>query len=250
MPKSASFDVLGTCFHFEPVIDVINSIIKRNPDINTPIDATTLFHSWFYAAQRDFTYTSTAGSYQPIAGIFRHTFRRACAIVDFPDVEKNISDTDIEMLMTELQRLPARDGLKECFDGLKDAGFDVYAVTNGGKEASLKYYRLADIELDADHLLSCDDIKAAKPDPKVYANANEWLQSRGCEATADVDGKQVGQRWFVAAHSWDLLAARKAGFRTAWVAHEEHDPVTQVFGDFDVYAKDLKECFEKIKAAS
>lgn len=63
-------------------------------------------------------------------------------------------------------------------------------------------------------------------------------------------GETAGQRWFVAAHSWDLIAARKEGFRTAWVAHEERDPVTAVFGEFDVYAKDLKECFEKIVAAS
>lgn len=250
MPKSVSFDVLGTCFHFGPLIDLINSIIKRNPKIETTIDATTLFHSWFYAAQRDFTYISIVGAYQPIANIFKQTFRRACAIVDFPDPQHNITDNDIDMLMTELRRLPARPGLKDCFDGLRDAGFDVYAVTNGGKETSLKYYQLADVDLDSDHLLSCDDLKAAKPDPKVYSNANEWLESRGCEATAKINGKEVGQRWFVAAHSWDLIAARKAGFRTAWVAHEEHDPVTGVFGEFDVYAKDLRECLQKIKEAS
>lgn len=181
----------------------------------------------------------------------KNTFRRALAIVDFPDPETNITESDIDNIVTELQRLPARPGLAECFTGLREAGFDVYAVTNGSKQASLKYYELANVDLDKDHLLSCDDIKAAKPDPKVYANANDWLESRGCEATAkNSNGEDVGQRWFIAAHSWDLIAARKAGFRTAWVAHEERDPVTSVFGEFDVYAKDLKECFEKIVAAS
>lgn len=246
MPKSASFDVLGTCFHFAPLIDLINSIIHRYPEIDTKLDANAVFHSWFYAAQRDFTYMSIVGSYTPIAQILKQTFRRACAIVDFPEPEKNISDHDLEMIVTELKRLPAREGLKEVFQGLRDAGWDVYAVTNGGKEASLKYFRLADVELDADHLLSCDDIRVAKPDPKVYQNANDWLESRGCEQSAD--GKS--QRWFVAAHSWDLIAARKAGFRTAWVAHEEHDAVTGVFGEFDVYAKDLKECLVKMKEAA
>lgn len=236
MTKSASFDVLGTCFHFQPLIDLIDKIIHRQ---NTNIDAATLFHSWFYAAQRDFTYTSMVGSYTPISQILSQTFRRACAIVDFPDPNKNITDDDINDIVTELKRLPAREGLKEIFDGLRESGWDVYAVTNGGKAASLKYFELAGVDLADDHLLSCDDIKVAKPDPKVYENANKHLESMGLK----------GEKWFVAAHSWDLIAARKAGFKTAWVAHEEHDPVTSVFGEFDVIAKDLRECLEMMKKA-
>lgn len=240
MPFSASFDVLGTCFHFQPLINLIDQIIRRNPDIKTTIDATTLFHSWFYAGQRDFTYTSICGSYTPIASILRNTFRRSCGVNGFPDVQKNITDEDLDNISTELKRLPAREGLKECFDGLREAGWDVYAVTNGSKQASLKYYELANVSLDGDHLLSCDDLKVAKPDIKVYENANKWLQLRGCE---------TGARWFVAAHSWDVLAARKAGFKTAWLAHEEVDPVTEVFGKFDIYAKDFKELLQKMKDA-
>ncbi|KAK4937724.1 hypothetical protein LTR66_015163 [Elasticomyces elasticus] len=246
MPKSASFDVLGTCFHFEPLIDLINSILHRNPDISTNIDACTFVHSWFYTGQREFTYTSIVGSYTPIAQILLKTFRRALAIVDYPDPDKNITDNDLAMVKTELLKLPPRPYLKEIFDGLRDAGWDVYGVTNGGKEASLKYYSLADIELDDNHLLSCDDLKVAKPDMRVYENANKWLESRGCEAK---DDKGIVQRWFVTAHSWDLMAARKAGFKTAWVAHEERDPVTDVFGEFDVYGKDLKEVLAKMLAA-
>lgn len=239
MPKSASFDVLGTCFHFQPSISLIDKIIHRSQP-KTTIDAASLFASWFYAAQRDFTYLSMCGSYTPIAHVLRCTFRRALAIVDFPAPDANITEQDLDALMAEIKRLPPRDGLQACFDGLRDAGWDVYAVTNGAKAASLKYYELAGIRLDGDHLLSCDDIRVAKPDVRVYENAGAWLQSRGCESH---------ERWFVAAHSWDLIAARKAGFRTAWVAHEEGDPCTELFGEFDVVARDLTECLEKMRAA-
>ena len=242
MPKSASFDVLGTCFHFQPLIDLIHTILTRNPSLNHTIDATTLFHSWFYAAQRDFTYVSIVNSYTPIAQVLKLTFRRACAIVGFPDPTTNVTDQDIDDLMTELRRLPARPHLKEIFDGLRGEGWDVYAVTNGGKAGSLKYFELAGVDLDGDHLLSCDDVGAAKPDFKVYENANRWLDGRDCKAGEE--------RWFVAAHSWDLIAARKAGFRTAWVAHEEVYPVTELFGEFDVVARDLGECFEMMKKVS
>ena len=78
----------------------------------------------------------------------------------------------------EMKRLVPREGLKKCFDGLREAGWDVYGVTNGGKETSLNYYKLAGIDLDAEHLLSCDELKIAKPDLRVYANTNKVLDQR------------------------------------------------------------------------
>lgn len=241
-PKSASFDVLGTCFDFQNAIQVIDSRLgSKLARVNA--SPKSVFFGWFFAAQRDFTYTSMVGSYTPIAKILKATFRRACAVNDLPLTE--ISDEDIEAVMNEVKRLEARPGLKECYDGLREAGWDVYGVTNGGKETSLKYYELAGIELDGDHLLSCDDIQVAKPDPKVYENTHRWLTSRGHE-----DGKKGEDRWFVAAHAWDLIAARKAGFKTAYLELEEHDPCTEIFGKFDVYAKDMRELLGKLKAAA
>jgi 2-haloacid dehalogenase len=141
-------------------------------------------------------------------------------------------------VMKGMTQLTPRPGLKKCFDGLREAGWDVYGVTNGGKETSLKYYELAGIELDAEHLLSCDEIRKAKPDVLVYETANKHLTARGLGKEGD------GERWFVAAHAWDILAARNAGFKTAYLDFEEHDPVTAVFGEFDVYASSMEELLE------
>jgi 2-haloacid dehalogenase len=44
-----------------------------------------------------------------------------------------------------------------------------------------------------------------------------------------------------------LIAARKAGFKTAFLDFEEHDPVTEVFGEFDLYAGSMSELLEKLK---
>jgi 2-haloacid dehalogenase len=235
MPHSASFDVIGTCFEFSVPIKCIHD--RLGPKLSTAaVDPKTLFFSWFYAAQRDFTYVSMAGSYKPIAEVLKHTFRRACRVVDLP--ADAVTDEDIAEVMKAFKSMGPRDGLKKCFDGLRDAGWDVYGVTNGGSETSLAYYRNANIELDAEHLLSCDDIKIAKPDVKVYENANRHLTAR---SVGD------GERWFVAAHAWDLISARKAGFKTAYLDFEEHDPVTEVFGEFDLYASSMEELLEKLK---
>ena len=236
MTKSACFDVIGTCFGFEGVITAISTRIgSKLAAIN--VDPKTLFFSWFYAAQRDFTYVSIAGSYKPIAQVLKSTFKRACLIVDLP--ADQVSDEDVAEIMKAFAAMPARAGLKNCFDGLREAGSDVYGVTNGGLQSSLKYYELAGTDLDAEHLLSCDDLRVAKPDVRVYENANEKTRGVGVEGDAS--------RWFVAAHGWDLIAARKAGFKTAYLTYEEHDPVTELFGEFDLYVKSMDDLLAKLK---
>ncbi|CAO2653791.1 Nn.00g032020.m01.CDS01 [Neocucurbitaria sp. VM-36] len=238
MTKSASFDVIGTCFDFAVPIDQIQS--RLGPKLTTAaVDPKTLFFAWFYAAQRDFTYVSIAGSYKPIAEVLRLTFRRACRVVDLP--ADAVSDEDVAEVMKAFKGMKPREGLKNCFDGLREAGWDVYGVTNGGVQTSLDYYHNAGIELDEEHLLSCDNLQVAKPDVRVYENANTHLTQRGIGTKGD------GERWFVAAHAWDLIAAKKAGFKTAYLDFEEHDSVTEVFGEFDLYAKDLNELLVKLK---
>ncbi|KAH7016401.1 HAD-like domain-containing protein [Microdochium trichocladiopsis] len=211
-------------------------------------DPTTLFFSWFYAAQRDFTYISLAGSYKPIAEALRLTLRRACLIVAEDNdsaAREAVSEADVQAIMAAFKgNMKPREGLKECFDGLRDAGWDVYAVTNGGVETSHGYYRNANIDLDRDHLLSCDDLKVAKPDVRVYQRAQDHLDKQGL---GDERATRSGQRWFVAAHAWELIAARAAGFKTAYLDFEEHDPVTEVFGEFDLYATSMVELLQKMK---
>ena len=122
--KSVCFDVLGTCFGFEAAIEAIDS--RLGPKLKAiNVDPKTLFFSWFYAAQRDFTYTSIVGDYTPIAQILKNTLKRACLIVDLP-ADQAPTDDDVATVMKAVTSLQARPGLKACFDGLRDAGLDVY----------------------------------------------------------------------------------------------------------------------------
>ena len=237
MTKSASFDVIGTCFEFSAPIQAIET--RLGPKLKTAaVDPKTLFFSWFYAAQRDFTYVSMTGEYVPIAQVLKSTFRRACAVVDLP--MDAVTDEDVGEVMKAFKTMGPREGLKKCIDGLREVGWDVYGVTNGGSETLLEYYHSAGIDLDAEHLISCDAIQVAKPDVKVYENANKHLTSMGLK-------EEDGQRWFIAAHAWDLIAARRAGFKTAYLDFEEHDPCTDVFGKFDLYATNMDDLMAKLK---
>lgn len=237
-PKSVCFDVLGTCFGFDAAIKTIDERLGAKLR-QSGLDPKTLFFSWFYAAQRDFTYTSVVDAYTPIAQILQQTFRRACLVVDFTHP---ITDEDVAAVMDAVKKLEARPGLKSCYDGLRESGWDVYGVTNGGHQTSLGYYKQAGVDLDEAHCLSCDDLKVAKPDVKVYESAKGKVEAAGCSG-------EGAERWFVAAHAWDLIAARKAGFRTAYLDFEEHDPVTAIFGEFDIYANSMSHLLEKMKKA-
>jgi len=231
---SVCFDVIGTCFGFAAAIDAITAAF--GPQLaSAHVDAKTFFFSWFYAAQRDFTYASLADAYAPIATVLRDTLPRALLILD---VDVRPTPAQLDAVMGAFRAMDARPGLMACFDGLRAHGFDVYGVTNGGLDTSLGYYRRAGIALDRRHLLSCDELRVAKPDVRVYDNAARVVAEAGCRGA---------ERWFVAAHSWDLAAARRAGFKTAWVAGEEHDPVTSVFGEFDLYAEDFDELLRKMR---
>lgn len=190
MTKSICFDVLGTCFGFDAVIAIIDRQLGLKFKA-VQVDSKSFFFSWFYAAQRDFTYNSMVDNYVPIAQILMKTFRRACLIVDLP--ASDVKDEDISAVMESIKALTARPGLKLCYDSLREDGWDVYGVTNGAEETSLNYYRRADIDLGSDHMLSCDELKKAKPDYNVYQKATEVVAAAGCTGQ---------QRWFVAAHSW------------------------------------------------
>ena len=93
-------------------------------------------------------------------------------------------------------------GLGEAFQLLSEKG-KVFIVTNGAQKTTEGYVHQAGLEKYVEAVKSCDEVGLSKPFPEVYAMANKTLDAYG--------KKEDGQRWFVAAHSWDLHAARKAG---------------------------------------
>lgn len=206
MSKTVCFDVLGTCFTFDGAIAAIDARLGSKLSAHG-VSAKALFFSWFFAVQRDFTYCSIAGAYTPIGSIFGATFKRAVQVLDVP--ADAVTDDDVQHVMAAVKSLAPRPGLKKLYDGLRENGWDVYAVTNGGRETTAAYYENADIELDAKHLLSCDDIKKAKPDVAVYETSTKHVTEQGGDPE---------KRWFVAAHSWvsHFFLPRYAATRRTW----------------------------------
>ncbi|CBQ72162.1 related to platelet-activating factor acetylhydrolase precursor [Sporisorium reilianum SRZ2] len=186
----------------------------------------------------------------------------------------------VETMMKALTKLQPRPGMLDALTkiyrdrdgkGRLPPGVDkvdVWAATNGspqlGRSSFLRVLGDSDgADLDSEAarsgrsdkdnavgvgvgLFSCDEIGAAKPDPKVYAEVLRRIKAEPIDANAAK--KEYQGIWFVASHTWDTFAAKQAGFRTAWVTYEEFYSCSSVYGTPDVVGRNLEEIAEKILA--
>ncbi|SCV73991.1 BQ2448_6421 [Microbotryum intermedium] len=235
-----AFDVLGTCFCFDPTIE---ALWRMFPDkLISEAHARSVVDDWFHSSQRDFTYLSMNGGYTPIAQILKATLPRVLQMNQITTT--TLTQDDLSSVLSILPTLPPRPTLVKCSALLlasENPSFQLMAATNGADKTTKELYRVALGEEEAGKWMyfSCDEIQVAKPAPIVYEAVWERLRSQGL-------GKKGA--WFVASHTWDLYAAKKAGFKTSWTSYEEHDLISDVWGRPDVIGTDLVDIAKQIIA--
>jgi len=139
----------------------------------------------------------------PISKILTLTLPRSLtyALRSFPSLTTSPLP-DLSPVLGRLKSLTPSPGLETGFRLLKAEGARVLIITNGSKGTTEEYVRQAGLGECVDGVQSCDEIGMGKPFGQVYEAATQL-----CEQTS---GRE-GERWFVAAHMWDVCAARKAG---------------------------------------
>ncbi|GAA5961716.1 hypothetical protein JCM3765_000486 [Sporobolomyces pararoseus] len=264
------FDVLGTCFSFDSSTKALLSVF---PNLNKDY-ADSIISDWFHSAQRDFTYLSMNGDYKPIAQVLKSTLPRIYLmhnLVPIPSSTTSSAMTETTAVVDQkllnpvfesLSKMIPRPSLKTCIQTLHDSSnvrFKFLAVTNGGLESTKNYFYQAFNDNDNNQeearelvdqvfkwsFLSCDELKIAKPDRKIYENVWNKLKEEEDQEGLIID-KDKREGWFVASHTWDLHAAKKSGFKTAFVTYEEHLILPELFGKPDLIGKDLEEIAKKI----
>jgi 2-haloacid dehalogenase len=101
--------------------------------------------------------------------------------------------------------LPAFSDVQQGLTLARQKGFRLYAFSNGSKEAVEKLLSTAGIRDFFHDVVSVDEIKSFKPNPGVYCH---FL--RRAQATCD-------QAWLISSNPFDVIGARSAGMRAAWV---------------------------------
>lgn len=196
-----------------------------------------------------------------------HDVRRAVADAPADGVGGAFDPEITQRMMNSLQSLQPRPGMVDAFtktyrdvDRLHAAHVDrvdLWGATNGGLALARKLFEGAfngsqsappppvftgagataqqSATPSPGHgvaIFSCDESKVAKPDPRVYHE----IKRRIMQSSDDHNNTSI---WFVASHTWDLFAAKQAGFKTAWATYEEFDMCKDIFGTHDVVASDL-----------
>jgi 2-haloacid dehalogenase len=207
-----AFDIIGTVFPLEPL---------RSSVVALGLPPAGL-EGWFAAGCRDAFAMAAVGDFEPFATVLE-------AALDGVLVEQSLDPSEHERkaLIKQLETLDARDGAREAFLLLADAGIPVMALSNGAKSATKELLTRADLSDLVQEIVSVDEVKLAKPRTEVYLHAAEQA------------GIEPADLALVAAHSWDVNGAAAAGLVTAYLAADR--PYSRAMRTPDLEADTLPE---------
>lgn len=193
-PSVVAFDVVGTLFSLEPVS-------RRLTEAGF---AETALAEWFSR----FLHASVA---LDVAGVFVPFREVATATLEVMAAERGLASprSAAEKVIEGISELPAHADVRPAFQGLRDAGIRIVALTNGSAQATRHLLRQASLETFVERIVSIEEVRHWKPRLEVYLHA------------ASVAGVLPGLMCLVAAHAWDILGADHAGLLTAWIARKE-----------------------------
>ncbi len=163
-------------------------------------DLAERFAATWRERQIDWTFRrALMGRYVDFDAVTRDAFRITSAMlgVDLRTAEAGLLDV--------YRRLPAFADAAEGLSRLAEEGHRLVAFSNGvgaTLRGLLGHARLMPPLAD---VVSVDEVRTYKPSPVVY----EHLVMRG--------GQGAERTWLVSANAWDVLGAKAAGLRAAWV---------------------------------
>ncbi|KAK7996070.1 hypothetical protein PG991_015537 [Apiospora marii] len=234
--KHVVFDVVGTLVDYEAFYEAIEA--RLGPKLRAQHIGPRIFgYAWMEAGEKEYTYLSMSGRYVPYFDVFGAIFYRTLRQAGVAgDPRAFATDDDRAVLLAAYGALRPRPGVAECFRRLRDGGYTVWALTSGGVERVSGYLRNGGVDIPPENFVSCDTIGVGKPAPAVYEHVLKKFPTENLDA------------WFAAGHMWDASAARRTGFKGAWVSLREKEMCSDIFGDMDVVADSLPEMADGIVA--
>ena len=110
--------------------------------------------------------------------------------------------------MDRYKNLPPFPDAAPGLGSLKERGYLLAAFSNGEVDAVREVLQRAELLPLLDDVVSVDDVKSFKPDPAVYSHAVRRL------------GRSPSSIWLVSSNPFDVIGAKTAGLRAAWIKRE------------------------------
>ncbi|KAH0024118.1 2-haloalkanoic acid dehalogenase, partial [Aureobasidium melanogenum] len=232
MPKHVVFDVVGTLVSYDAFFANIEKVLGPRLLANN-ITPKIFGFAWLESSEREFTYLSISSRYKPYKQVFSSMFYRMLWMSGIAEPRSFATDAERDEMVASYSTLVLRPGVQETFDLLRKAGFEVWALSTGDEERVLGYFKKAGVEFPKSNFRSCDAKGVAKPALDAY---RPLFESFGDD-----------EKWFAAAHYWDVSAAKIVGFKGAYCSIFEKEDCKELFDvDMDVMADTLPEMAKKI----
>jgi 2-haloacid dehalogenase len=148
-----------------------------------------------------------------------------------------LSDATQRQLLTGYLNLPAFPDVVPALETLKASGCKPLAFSNGVEKSLRMLLGNAGVLTYFEAVVSVDDIKTFKPNPDVYA----YLVSRG--------GCSREETWLVSANPFDVIGAKSAQLRGAWVKRNSEAVFDPWEFEPDVVVSDLTGLATGMKSA-
>ncbi|MHB1174733.1 MAG: haloacid dehalogenase type II [Sulfuriferula sp.] len=139
-------------------------------------------------------------NYENFAVCTRNALDYACSYLKLA-----LGEQDREALMAAYKRLPAFDDVEAGLAQAKNAGFKLFAFSNGSAEAVETLLDHAGIRNYFSGVVSTDEMKSYKPNPGVYSH---FLRRAGASGV---------DTWLISSNPFDVIGAISAGMRAAWI---------------------------------
>lgn len=141
-----------------------------------------------------------------------------------------LSDNQREGLVEEYQNLRPFPDVLPGLERPRSEGHTMVAFSNGVERTSRVLLERGGVLDNLEAVVSVDDLGTFKPDPEVYRYLARRLD------------RPVGETWLVSSNGWDVIGAKSAGLRAAWV---RRDPAT-VFDPWGIEADLVVEDLEQL----
>ncbi len=156
---------------------------------------------WFGQVLQLAFITTITGAYSDFG-----TIGNAALLVVEEKHERCLSDQQRTRILETMRKLPAHTDVKQGFERLRAGGWHMVALTNSTLQVAEAQLKNAGLRDYLDRVFSADSVRRLKPAREPYLMVARNL------------GVGTESLLFVAAHSWDIAGAAKAGCTTAFLA--------------------------------
>ncbi len=125
------------------------------------------------------------------------------------EAQATLQDSQKDALLAAYRTLPAFSDARALLQQLQLSDVRAFAFTNGEAKVAADLLTHAGLIEYLDGIVSVDVLRTFKPSPRVYHHFIE-----ATDAVPD-------QTWLISGNPFDIIGARYAGWRTAWVKRSD-----------------------------